>query len=702
MFTRSKLNPFFLGMVAVCLTLLVFAGCSKKTVIDDTPSGTAMTVTVSPTAIQTNNTAVVEATVVNGSTPLPNRVVNFTVSPAGAGYFTPATDTTDGSGIAASIFTATVSGSANISANVEGTSVTGVRSVNISDAPQAGSGNITISVSPSLLLANGADSSVVTVTIRDGQGALAPNGTVVKLTAGEKFVDIDGNGYWTNNVDSIVYDANPNGLWDAIGSIPTTATVAGGAGVATTTYVSGSSALTVYVKATVDDNGITGNAEVQLQLSPNTSVNTIYLNSDSMHLSVKATGGIETGYVNATCYDSKGNRVPQGIPVSFIITDGPGGGEHLENVGYGPYAAQTNGQGVASVALHSGTVSGTVRIRAYSDTVLSNATQVLISAGPPAYVVVGAGQGADCNVPYWNVVGAKVDIVAVVSDIYLNPVNDSEVVYFSTDEGSMKSHQERTQDLEGIANTIWISGNNVSTADGVVMVYAETAGGTVADTSYFINSYVPTNIFSLDIPSSMPADDFTKRNITVQGLDLNGNYVEDGNTIEADARILGVEGGVLSDGCFGATMRTTLTSNTLTMDESTPGGNDDGIGAVDQVTFWSPNGGTISYNVNLTTGTAYRILCELQGQATAFPTEVVALWAIIRDRYGNPLGDHTLTMSATQGTVQNPVQETNAFGEANGFIWTAPDSNTAVTITVVDSDPLGNVTLTQGVVVQDN
>ncbi len=697
MFTRIHLNPFVKGLVAVCLAVMIIAGCSNKNVVNDTPVGTSVSVTVSPSTVQTNNTAVVEATVATGSTPLPNRIVNFTVSPISAGYFTPTSDTTDANGIAATIFTATQSGSVNVSANVQGSSTTGVRAVTITDAPQTGSGNVAISVSPSLLLANGSDTSLVTITVRDPQAQPAPNGTTIKLTAGEKFGDIDGNGYWSPNVDSLIFDANPNGQWDAIGLIPSTAVVAGGAGAATVNYVSGNSALTVFIKATVDDNGITGNGEVQLQLSPDATVNMIYLNSDSIQLSVKTTGGIETGFVHATCYDSKGNRVPENIAVNFIITDGPGGGEHLENVGYGPYAAVTNTQGVASVTLHSGTVSGTVRIRAYADTVLSNASQVLISAGPPAYIVVGA---EDCNVPFWDNVAEPVDVVAIVSDIYLNPVNDSTVVYFSTDEGTMKSHQSRTANDEGIAATIWFSGNNVSTADGLVQIRAETAGGTVADTSYFLNTHVPDTVWAVGVPASMPADDRTEVIVTVFGLDLNRNFVFEPTSISADSRILSVSGGILTDGCNSSSLRTEIISNTLEIDESLTGANDNGIGAVDQVTYWSPSGAGNTYNVNLLTGTAYRPLCQLQAQPNAFPSEVVGIYCVIRDHSSNPLGDHTLIMTATAGTVLNGTQETNGFGEANGFIWIAPAAAGTATITVQDTDPRGGFTLTAGVIIQ--
>jgi len=697
MFTRIQLSSFLKRVAAVCLAIMILAGCNNKTVVDDTPTGSTMTVTVSPSTVQTNTTAVVEATVVSGSTPLPNRVVNFTVSPSNTGFFTPTSDTTDANGIAATIFTATVSGAANISASVQGTSVTGVRAVTVTNAPQTGSGNVTISVTPSLLLANGADTSLVTITVRDAQAQVAPNGTTVKLTAGEKFVDKDGNGYWTPNVDSLVFDANPNGQWDAIGFIPSTAVVAGGAGAATANFVSGSSALTVYLKATVDDNGITGNGEVQLQLSPNATVNSIYLNSDSIQLAVKSTGGIETGFIRATCYDANGNRAPENIGVNFIVTDGPGGGEHLENVGYGPFSAVTNTQGVASVALHSGTVSGTVRIRAYVDTVLSNATQVLISAGPPAYIVVGA---EECNVPYWDNVALEVDIVAVVSDIYLNPTNDSTVVYFSTDEGTMKSHENRTQNDEGIAHTIWLSGNNVPTADGIVLIMAETAGGTVADTSFFYNSHTAINIFATSIPASIPADDNTKYVITVTGLDLNGNFVEGGTEMKASAQFVDVTFENLQNGCGTSSMSSEINSNTLTTDASLTGANDDGIGAIDQITYWSPGGGSVTYPMTITTGVAYRITSELQGQANAFPGEIVSLYAVIRDRFSNPLGDHTLVMTATGGTVQNATEETNEYGEANGFIWIAPNVAGTATITVQDTDPRGGFTLTAGVIIE--
>jgi hypothetical protein len=562
---------------------------------------------------------------------------------------------------------------------------TGISVVEVTDEE---AGNISLSVTPSLLLANGADTSRISITVRDAMSQPAPDSTVVKLVAGEKFVDIDGNGYWSAGIDSLVFDANANGQWDAIGFIPSTAYTMGGNGLASVNFVSGNDALTVYVKATVDDGGISGSVETSLQLSPNASVNSIYMSSDSMQLSVKQTGGIESSLLRAVGYDVNGNPVPEGLTINFIITDGPGGGEHLGNVGYGPYVATTNSQGVATATIHSGTISGTIRARAYIDTVLSNATQVLVSAGPPAYIVIGSQY---CNIDYWDNVGNMVGITAVVSDIYLNPVNDSTVVYFSTDEGTMKSHELRTEEHEGIAYTKWIAGNNVGTADGQVIITAETSGGTVVGQSMFYNTHMLATLVVTGAPVSMLADGIEEVLVRVDGYDLNGNPVIDGTKFKAAATYLSVEGGVLANGCGVATTRVSIKSSTLPMDKSTPGGNDDGIGAVDQITYWAEEGSAFTtVNVAMTTGIAYKGNSTIDAQTTAAPLEVVSISCIVKDRFGNPLGDHSLVMTVSDGVITpgTATQETNEYGEAGGFIWTAPNSaGSSATITITDTDP---------------
>jgi len=687
-----------IAVTVISIAILVMVGCSSKSVLEEIPDTATISVTASPDSLSIGSPAVIEATVADNGVGLANQVVTFSVNPSDAGYFTPAVDTTDTDGIAASVFSATTSGTATISASLSGVSISGTIGINVTETQQSGSGNIEITVSPSLLLANGSDTSVVTITVRDDTYQPAPDSTLVKITVGEKFVDIDENGYWSEGIDSLVFDANGNGQWDAIGLIPSTAFTAGGAGQAVVNYIAGSDALTVYIKATVDDNGIQGSADRSVQLSPDASINSIYLASDSINLVVKQTGGIESALLYATGYDINANAVPEGLTINFIITDGPGGGEHLGTVGYGPYTAVTNSQGIATASIHSGDSSGTIRIRAYADTVLSNATQVMVSAGPPAYIVVGS---EFCNIDYWDDVSEKVEIVAVVSDIYMNPVNDSTVVYFTTDEGTMKSHEERTKDLEGIASTKWISGTNVPTADGQVLVIAETAGGTVADTSMFYNSHITDTLLVTGVPASMPANGIATATVKVTGLDFNGNPVIGGTTFEANATYLNVTGGSLEDGCYSSSDRVKITSATLQEDYSLTGGNDDGVGAYDVVSYWSGASRWSYFTVALTTGFAYRGNCAINGPASVGPGDDVYYSVTIKDRFGNPLGDHTLNMVASGGVVTVATQETDGYGEANGFVWTAPAIAGDYTITVDDTDLRGGIVLTKTVTVEE-
>ena len=674
-------------MVTLGAAALLLFGCSSKNTVktDPIPSGAEVNVSASPTSVETSETSVVEATVTVGGSGVAGQAVYFTVSPSGAGTVTPQYDTTGADGVAATVFTATQAGAVVVQAQVVGTEVSSTVGLSVSQG-STGTGNVTINASRSLLLANGSDTSVITVVVRDELGQPAPDGTLIKLVAGERFIDIDGNGYWSANIDSLVFDANGNELWDSYGLIPSTATVTGGAGQAIVDYVSGDEAYTVYIRATVDDGGIQGFAELSVQISPNTILHSIYLASDSVTLSVVSTGGMETSTLRATGFDTHGNAVPEGMPIVFAILDGPGGGEQVDTVAYGPDTAYTNGQGVATTTISSGTISGTVRIRAYQGTVLSNATQVLIAAGPPEHIVVGA---SEYNVPYWDRVGETVEILAVVSDVYLNPVNDSVVVYFSCDEGTMMATQERTKEDKGIATSTWLSGNNVPTADGRVWVYAETSGGTVRDSSMFLNSYVPDSLLESGWQSTLLADGEDNFSFWLAARDLNGNYVIGGTPFLAEAKYLTVMGGVFQDGHLSASARTKVTSKVLTTDASLTGANDNGVGAIDYATYWTNSGASITLVCSLLTGNSYSGNSVINGPSTAQPNEQVRLSVKIADRWGNPLGDHTLNMTASGGVVTGATQETNEYGEAFGFVWTAAAVDGDYNITVTDTDPRG-------------
>ena len=689
------------GLGLLMLTAaLVLSGCSSKSVKDDVSGeDVSFVVTVSPPIIAWNESIVIEAVLTNGTDPVVGQMISFSVEPDNAGYFTPQEVATDDAGVAAAVYNPYSTGSQMIVVSTvfgDGAYNKSV-GIEVTESYESAEGNVEISLGKSLLLADGADSTPVLITVRDAVGQRVPDSTLLICIVGEKFVDNDSNGFWSNGIDWLAYDANGNYTWDAIGTVPTYAVTGNDNGTAQITYQAGNDAGTAYLKVTVADASIGGSGEVAIQLKADADVNSIYLSSDSINLCVKQTGGIESTQLRATGYDVNGNAVPEGIPITFIITDGPGGGEHLNAGGYGPYTGFTNSQGVASIALHSGTVSGTIRIRAYADTVLSNATQVMVSAGPPAYIVVAA---EECNVSYWDDVAAFNLVVAIVSDVYLNPVNDSTVVYFWTDEGTMKSHEERTEELEGIAYTKWFAGNNVPTANGRVWIYAETAGGTVVDSSMFYNSHWPDTLICTGVPASILADGKSKYYVWVDGLDLNDNPVEGGTSFEADALLLSVSGGMLQNGCYAASDRVEISSKLLELDASLTGGNDDGIGAYDWVTYWHPAGAVSTFQVALTTVNAYAGSSTLQKQGSPGAGETAYFTATIKDRFGNPLGDHTLTISPPSGAAVPSSVNTNAYGEAI-FSWVVPVVSGDYTIIVQDTDPRGGIVLSVTITVEE-
>jgi len=566
-------NSLIFNCIAILLmtSVVLLTGCDSKSSSSSSTDqdNIDVAVTASPSQVDIYTNVVVEAQVMNGTTPVANKQVRFTVSPSVAGWFSEDTVMTDENGLAATIFNPSVEGDMTITANTDA-------------------------------------------------------------------------GLSTSNAD-----------------VGIRVTSGGGPGIGT--------------------SGI---------------INSIYLSADSMNLVVKSTGGIESATIRATGLDIHGNSVPEGTPISFVITAGPGGGEHLDTLGLGPVVVETDGFGMATVVLHSGVRSGTVRIRASAnDTVLSNAAQIMVSAGPPKYIACAA---EFCNIDYWGITGNMVNVIAVVSDTFHNPVNDSTLVYFTTDEGTMVSHLTRTEDLQGIARTLWISGypsNPYPIPDGDVWIIAETAGGTVKDSTMFLNTWTPSYFLVSGVPDSMYADGSSEATVYITGWDLNDNPVIHGTAFEGDAGFLSIEEGTFEYACGGvAADRVTITSVNLELDYSTPGGQDDGVGAFDTVEYWK-YGAYYSKVVVLNTGSAYSSLSSVGGNTSVKVGETAMIDAMIKDRWGNPLGDHTLVATYPGTGIAGPgTKETNEYGEAYGFSWTPADTGT-FNVFITDTDPRGGVVM---------
>jgi hypothetical protein len=691
-------NKFALiGLVAIMLLGMgLIAGCGDST-LSDSGSAHFQYVASSPSGqINRGATAVVEARVVDASgAALSGQRVTFSVTPTALGYFTPASDTSAADGTVASVFTATSSGTATLQANVGGT--TSSTSLLINDNT-SGSGRITVSVTPLLLTANSADSANVLITATKKNGDPISDGTTIFLCAGERFEDRDRDGYFTRGIDSLIYDVNANDQWDPIGSIAATAVTAGGT--ASVYYKAGNQATTVYIRATMLDSGEASFAEVSAKLNPNTKVASITLRADFENLRVKGVGGIEFGGLLATAYDEFGNPVPEGIPISFTIASGPNGGENIQGQGYGPVEVGTNSNGQAAVTVYSGTISGTVRLRASSGTVVSAATPFAINSGPPYTIRVA---GVDCNQASWEFVNFQNKVDAIVCDIYTNPVPDSTAVYFWTSEGCIDGYSlTGVAGLGGVhpgmASVYWWSCTHIN---GRVWVHAETAGGTVSDSAMFLSSGPPVYVEILDFPGSMYAQIDEKENITVAVYDINHNYVVGNTQVEFETKFGTIGNGGTVDGCHSSIFKTKYTAQQLKKDYSwsIP---DDGIGAVSHVSVRAGGMGGVSSGFTtlfLTTNTFVKS-SSIDIEPEVEPGTVTPFTVVVKDRGNNPLGGHLLTLFPNGGSITGTNYVTDEYGEISLFFH-APGAEGTYLITVTDTDPRGAVSFAKKVKVKN-
>ncbi len=682
-----------LMIFAAAAVAFVIAGCGDSSLSGSGSYFIEAIVTTPSSEVTKGATVILEAQVTDANgVPVEGKEVTFSVSPTSMGYFTPVTATSDADGLVATVFTAASAGNATLTAAIGGNFKS--QSMRINESAVS-TGRVSIELIPALMSANGEDSAQVNITAETEDGSPVADGTILYLVAGERFLDEDQDGYYTEGIDSLLFDGNANSHWDPIGSIPSTVTTSGGA--ATVIYRAGSQATTVYIRATMIDGGDVQYSEISAKLNPNTTVASITLDHNGEDLRVKGVGGIEFAVVTATGYDEFGNSVPEGVPISFTIANGPNGGENIQGQGYGPVTVATNSQGQASVTVYSGTISGTIRLRASSGQVLSAVTHLTVNAGPPAHVSIGV---TACNLRSWDRVNEVNRVSANVNDIWGNPVPDSTAVYFSTEEGMVAAQAiTGTEWPKGVCEVDWHSGNPRN--DGIVYIYATTAGGTVGDTVAFISSGPPVSVEIVQYPSSLIADGESKGRVVIRGFDLNANYLSSGTAVSFDTDFGTINGGGLQDGCYNAIYETNYISEVLKRDYS-PESPDDGIGAVAVVTVGI--GGAVGPNAffvtQFLTGNTYAGNCDILIEPEVEPGSTVPFTVVVKDRAGNPLGGHSLEIDASLGTTSAVFLTTDSYGEVNLF-YTAPATLGASIITVTDRDPRGEVSFAKKVKIKN-
>jgi len=148
-------------------------------------------------------------------------------------------------------------------------------------------------------------------------------------------------------------------------------------------------------------------------------------------------GGIAT-MVYATMQDENENPLSDGYGVRFEITAHPsmgilGQSPSFQHVPFDSLTltveAVTDVNGRASVALFSGTVAGTVRIKATStdnENIFKEKPLVTIQSGPPAFISISPS-----NIAQPEGEALITGITANVSDTFSNPVEPGTAVYFA-------------------------------------------------------------------------------------------------------------------------------------------------------------------------------------------------------------------------------------------------------------------------------
>ncbi|MEN8193869.1 MAG: hypothetical protein ABFS12_13690 [Bacteroidota bacterium] len=300
----------------------------------------------------------------------------------------------------------------------------------------------------------------------------------------------------------------------------------------------------------------------------------IYLMSQSLEsIGVAESGSPETAQITFEVQDSSGNPIDldHQVAVNFRFGSNPNGGEILA-----PGTVDTDGQGLATVSLTSGTKAGAVQIIAEinfnGQTIISKPINITIHGGLPdlAHFSIGAEKN---NYPYYNKINYSASITALIGDKYSNPVRPGTAVYFSTTAGVIQG-SALTDDL-GLASVTLLSGNPKPNDPVLGEGFFYVTANTIDENEQSISA--PTQIlFSGEpiitiSPETVDVADSSSQLFTYTVMDENGNPLAEGNSYKVsietsgDAEVSGDIDVKMEDVQFGST------SFSFTLTDTKPG-----------------------------------------------------------------------------------------------------------------------------------
>ena len=324
-----------------------------------------------------------------------------------------------------------------------------------SSGASTGTASITLSVSQDSIPADGVSSTAITATLKNSSGGAAIKGTAVTF--------------------STTLGTFPGGVTSYATTTPDDS------GVVEVSLIAGTTAGSAVV--TVRSNSVTQTISIELTESgggtPGASASIEIYSVQRTSISVKGSGQAETSKVTFVVKDINGLEVADGNTVNFSIAGGGvGGGELLSS------SSDTSLGGYVDTTLQSGTVAGTVKIKAElaSDSSVSTNVNITIAGGPPY------GEHLDVGPELLNIAGlvsggVEDTITMRVTDKYFNNVPDGTSVWFTTDYGGITTADPGTQSNDGAVTsfaTATLTSMRPYPPDGFVTPVVSTQSGAYA------------------------------------------------------------------------------------------------------------------------------------------------------------------------------------------------------------------------------
>lgn len=208
-------------------------------------------------------------------------------------------------------------------------------------------------------------------------------------------------------------------------------------GIAVATFSPGISAGVAEITATVDS----AMATTVITVSSD-EVNSIqFVSQQQVSIDVQGTGGDETAELAVNLFDMNGNLIDEPVEVGFEFISKPDNyhgstssniNNDVEVIGPKTYVMSSNGMAVVSV--NSGVTSGIIKIKATcittnGDSIYAQKSNIIVQAGQPhdcEFTIGGFDSGDDVGGGIW-----RVQIAAVITDQYNNPVSNGTAVFFT-------------------------------------------------------------------------------------------------------------------------------------------------------------------------------------------------------------------------------------------------------------------------------